>query len=116
MNLDLLAPPISFEMLTMKQREMCVRCADRAYTLGLDLHRRYMRNTILEINPAITCADFGVVALRRGFDLEAMYKADNLIFISEFATIQLHINRPCNFFPADVPLRFAQTGAKLTTH
>jgi len=57
-----------------------------------------------------------VVALRRGFDLDAMFKAGNLIFISEFAAIQLHINRPCNFFPADVPLRFAQTGAKLTSH
>ncbi len=116
MNLDSLAPPIRFEQLTQQQRELCVRCADRAYKLGHDLHRRYMKNTILEINPAITAADFGVVALRRNFDLEAMFKADNLVFISEFAAIQLHINRPCNFFPADVPLRFAQTGAKLTHH
>lgn len=116
MNLDLLAPKINLEMLTVRERELCVWCANRAYRLGLELHRRYRKNTILEINPAITCADFGVVALRRGFDLEAMFKADNLNFISEFATIQMHINRPCDFFPADVPLRYAKTGAILRQH
>lgn len=66
---------------------------------------------VLEPNPEILMADLMVVHYWRTLNLHALLTCNDLDFISEIATINQRIQRPLVFFPADVMLRFAQSGA-----
>lgn len=116
MNLDSLAPPIDFRTLSGEQMALCLQLAQRAKGLALQLRQRFAVDHVIEANPEITAIDFAVLAVRRSYDLAKLARADNLVFLSEFAALQLHVNRACQFFPAHVPLRYAQTGAVLKPH
>lgn len=116
MDLSHLARPIDFRALSAPDVILCDRVAQRAYQLGQQIRARNPLDACYEINPEITRIDMAVVALRRGYNLHALMQCDALTFLSEFSAIQMHINRPCKFFPDDVPLRFASTGAILKPH
>lgn len=116
MNLDSLAPPIDFRTLAPEQMALCLQLAQRAKSLALQLRQRFAHDSLIEANPEILAIDFAVLCVRRSYDLARLARADNLVFLSEFAALQMHVNRTCHFFPAHVPLRFAQTGATLKPH
>jgi hypothetical protein len=116
MNLDTLAPPISFHQLTGLEYQHCMLIGKRARFLGEQIRARYPGDKLLEVHPDLVAMDIAVVHLRRGLDLKAFLESDNLSFLQEYRSIQLHINRDCRFFPADVPLLYATDSRRVTTH
>jgi len=116
MNLDSLAPPINPAQLTPLELFYIQEIGKRAYRLGEQIRARYPGDSLIEVHPDIVAIDVGVVHLRRGLFLKAFLEADNLNFLQEYRTIQLHINRACQFFPADVALTYALDSRRVTTH
>lgn len=116
MNLDALAPPINPAQLTPLELFFLQQIGQRAKLLGQQMRASLRNDTLLEVHPDIVAIDVGVVHLRRGLDLKAFLEADNLSFLREYATIQMHINRACQFFPADVPLTYALDSRRMFTH
>ncbi len=116
MNLDSLAPPINPTHLTGLEMELLQRIGQRARFLGEQMRARYPGDALLEVHPDIVAIDVGVVHLRRGLNLKAFLDASNLDFLREYATIQMHINRACQFFPAHVALTYALDSGCATTH
>lgn len=68
-------------------------------------------DAVLEPNPEIVQADLMVTHYHRRLDLRALLTCNDLDLIVEIATINQNIKRPLVFFPHDVKLRFAQSGA-----
>lgn len=116
MNLDTLAPPINPAQLTPLELFFIQEIGKRARHLGEQMRARFKNDALLEVHPDIVAIDVGVVHLRRGLNLKAFLEADNLSFLQEYATIQLHINRACQFFPADVPLLYSLDSRRVSTH
>lgn len=116
MNLDTLAPPVNFEQLTGADMRLCQLIGNRARWLGEQMRARNPLDNLLEVHPDIVAMDVGIVHLRRPLDLKAFLEADNLTFLREYATIQMHINRACKFFPAAVPLTYALDSRRMFNH
>jgi hypothetical protein len=76
----------------------------RATMLGPD-------DQTLEPNREILMADLMVCHYWRKLNLSALLTCNDLDFLSEIATVARFIQRPIVFFPGDVKLRFAQSGA-----
>lgn len=114
MNLDALAPPVKFEQLTGDEIRLCQLIGNRARFLGEQMRERNPLDGLLEVHPDVVAMDVGIVHLRRGLNLKAFFDAENLTFLREYATIQMHINRACKFFPADVPLTYALNSRRMS--
>lgn len=92
--------------------QLCAAIAQRAKGI-VQHHLKFTPDKagVIEPHPDVSMMDIALVYSLRGLDLKAMFRASDLDFFAEVATIQRNINRRLLSFPDSVTLRFAQSRA-----
>lgn len=98
---------IPFETIDKGRLIRIRRLGDRASALLVGLRESGLQ--IMPPHPAVASADFAVVELRRGLNLEMLEAMDDLAFLNEYATIARWIDRPRGEISTLAPLLCART-------
>lgn len=96
---------IPFETIDKGRLIRIRRLGDRASALLVGLRESGVE--IMPPHPAVASADFAVVELRRGLNLELLESMGAHDFLEQYVTIARHIDRPRGEFSSLVPLRCA---------
>lgn len=113
-KIDKRPPGARFERIPDGEK-MQIRAASlRAVALAKQWRIGRENDASVEVNNTVTEIDFVVAHLCRNLNLRALLTCSDLDFISEHTAIQKNIDRRLLFLSADVPLRFARSGAKVS--
>jgi hypothetical protein len=106
---------IPFDRLNADQIRLIHQCGTRVAGFVNDWRRLQgnQNDKVLEHDLMLIRMDIACAALSRDLDLFAWLMSDDLSFFDEWVIVQKTIERGCGRIPGDVPLRFAQTGARL---
>lgn len=95
-----------FENLNPAELQWLTLIGERGATMARVWFRE-RRGIEIEISPQIIAMDFALAHLANPIRLEALYHANDLDFMDDFATVTRNVQRTLAFFPRDVRLRFA---------